>query len=286
MILVVGLLIMKRCKMNKNNIKDIKSSIKELRESIVDILENKAMVNYYVKSEIIKMGVKPPSINVVPPVTYSQNGEDIIAISILTSLLDIPIDQINYVEIGANHPINMSNTYKFYKLGAEGILIEPNPELCKEIEKVRPRDICLNTAITEENDLTYYVTNYPELNTLSIDYIKKWNATDDPRKIEIIQKIKVKKSSINDILNKYFEDKDLHYLSIDVEGEDEKILRSINYERFSPFLICIEPSDYFFEGRSESIDKFMDTQNYKKIAQNHANRFYVKRELLECKTRK
>ncbi len=117
-------------------------------------------------------------------------------------------------------------------------------------------------------------------------YIKKWNATADPRKIEIIQKIKVKKSSINDILNKFFEDKDLHYLSIDVEGEDEKILRSINYERFSPFLICIEPSDYFFEGRSESIDKFMDTRNYKKIAQNHANRFYVKRELLESKTKK
>lgn len=271
--------------MNKHLINDLISSINELRESIIDILENKAIINYYVKSEIIKTGVKLPSINVVPPVTYSQNGEDIIAISILTSLLDIPIEQMNYIEIGANHPINMSNTYKLYKLGAEGILIEPNPELCKEIEKVRPRDICLNLAITEENDLTYYVTNYPELNTLSIDYIKKWNATDDSRKIEIIQKIKVKKTSINDILNKFFKDKDLHYLSIDVEGEDENILRSINYEQFSPSLICIEPSDYFFKGRSESIDQFMDTKNYKKIAQNYANRFYVKRELLESKTK-
>ena len=55
--------------------------------------------------------------------TYSQYGEDLILSSAIEYL---KIDEnISYLDIGANHPMSLSNTYLLYKQGASGVLIEP-----------------------------------------------------------------------------------------------------------------------------------------------------------------
>ena len=46
-----------------------------------------------------------------------------------------------YVEIGANHPIQTSNTYLLYKkYNGHGVLVDADAELIPTLEKVRPRD--------------------------------------------------------------------------------------------------------------------------------------------------
>src|ERR1039457_5849033 len=52
-----------------------------------------------------------------------------------------------YVDVGAFHPFNISNTYIFYKRGWRGINIEPNPASFRAFLKYRPRDINLNVAV-------------------------------------------------------------------------------------------------------------------------------------------
>src|SRR5271165_6778360 len=52
---------------------------------------------------------------------FSQCGEDRIAARILSD-----VERGTYVDVGANDPINMSNTYHFYKRGWSGICIEPH----------------------------------------------------------------------------------------------------------------------------------------------------------------
>ena len=97
---------------------------------------------------------------------FSQMGEDII----LEWLLSIMGDELpTYVDIGANHPIAMSNTFRSYLSGASGLLVEPNPVLCEQLVKYRPRDLVLNVALGENSGTKadFYVMNYDTLSTLS-----------------------------------------------------------------------------------------------------------------------
>jgi hypothetical protein len=67
---------------------------------------------------------------------YSQFGEDLI-LSHLFYQLDIK--KPTYLDIGANEPRYISNTYFFYLKGSRGVLIEPNPFLYKKLKSMRPR---------------------------------------------------------------------------------------------------------------------------------------------------
>jgi glycosyltransferase involved in cell wall biosynthesis len=58
-----------------------------------------------------------------PKISYSQCGEDIIIDFLLTWL---KIKNPTYLDIGANDPVKLSNTYYFYKKGSRGVLIEPD----------------------------------------------------------------------------------------------------------------------------------------------------------------
>jgi hypothetical protein len=71
--------------------------------------------------------------------TYAQCGEDVIISFVLEN---IRIVNPYYVDIGAHHPWNISNTALFYNKGNDGILVEADPLLCQELEKERPRTKC------------------------------------------------------------------------------------------------------------------------------------------------
>lgn len=52
-----------------------------------------------------------------------------------------------YLDIGASAPIYLNNTYFFYQQGAKGICVEADPLRCKVINRIRPRDKCLNLGV-------------------------------------------------------------------------------------------------------------------------------------------
>ena len=67
--------------------------------------------------------------------SFSQFGEDLI----IDNALDILKEKnISYLDIGANHPYFLSNSYYFYRKGANGTLVEPDPFLCKILKKKDP----------------------------------------------------------------------------------------------------------------------------------------------------
>ena len=64
--------------------------------------------------------------------SFSQFGEDLIIESALNIIKE---KNITYLDIGANHPFLISNTYYFYRNGSTGTLIEPDPTLYKDLKK-------------------------------------------------------------------------------------------------------------------------------------------------------
>ena len=81
--------------------------------------------------------------------SYSQHGEDKF---ILKAIRDQGLDiaQSIYVDIGANHPTDISNTYLLYRNGFQGVLIEANAQLCELLKCVRKRDVVINVGASDK----------------------------------------------------------------------------------------------------------------------------------------
>lgn len=74
--------------------------------------------------------------------SYSQGGED----TEIMRLCGGTLPAGPYVDVGANHPTRLSNTYLFYRLGKRGVVIEPASHLLKLYRRIRPGDITLAIA--------------------------------------------------------------------------------------------------------------------------------------------
>jgi FkbM family methyltransferase len=167
---------------------------------------------------------------------YSQEGEDIL----LNRIFGKQRDGF-YVDVGAHHPKRFSNTYSFYKRGWRGINIDALPGSMKAFQKLRPRDINLEIAISEkEQILTYYMFNEPALNGFSKTISTK-RQTDE---YQIVNTIDVSSFPLSKILNEHvpFEQK-IDFLSVDVEGLDLQVLESNDWDKFRPKVILVEILD-------------------------------------------
>lgn len=75
--------------------------------------------------------------------SYSQHGEDVY---LREKLKGINLSDGVYVDVGANQPTKISNTYLFYRLGFSGITIEPNRSMEPLFRAFRPKDIFLRVG--------------------------------------------------------------------------------------------------------------------------------------------
>lgn len=211
--------------------------------------------------------------------SYSQSGEDLIVKYIFET---IGIEKPNYIDIGAHHPLHINNTAIFYENGSRGINIEPNPDNFKLFRKFRKDDINLNIGIsTQKGFLDYYKLNSSTLNTFSKDEAEKYQNENE---YKIIETLKVEVDSLQNILEKYNNGIFPNYLTLDVEGLDEEILKSIDYERNSPIVICVETISFSKNGRglkNKILIDFLIEKGYLLYADTYINSIFVKRTYWE-----
>lgn len=207
--------------------------------------------------------------------TYSQNGEDII-INLAFKYLGIGVP--SYIDIGANHPLKGNNTALFYKRGARGINIEPNPEIFKQLARARKEDINLNIGISDMvGEAEFYVFNYHGVNTFSRE------EADERIKmpgLELEKTIMVPIATVASVLEEYCDGVFPDLLSLDVEGMDEKILRSIDFDVQYPKVICVET--VIFSGtdagnQNDAISALLLSKGYQVFGSTHVNTIFCRR---------
>ena len=192
--------------------------------------------------------------------TYSQSGEDLL----LKKYFNRKIWSNHkgfYVDIGAYDPIKYSNTQLFYQYGWNGINIDATPGSMKQFNKLRKRDINLEFAVGSDNQAkTYYISNYfQNINTFSRDFLKQ---NDLENKIN--NKIKLKTKRLSSILDKYLEvNQSIDFMTIDVEGMEESVLKSNNWEKYRPRILVVEiPGINFLEAINHPISQYILENKY------------------------
>ncbi|MBN9523219.1 FkbM family methyltransferase [bacterium] len=175
-----------------------------------------------------------------PPhqVTFAQCGEDLIVSYILSEL---GVDRPTYIDVGAYHPYEINNTYLFYARGCRGILVEPNVDMIPLLRRERPGDTTLNVGIglTSATEADYYRINEPSWNTFDKDVAEHYVKSSGGEK-KIVEVIKVPLVNINEVLARHHGGVCPDFVSLDVEGLELDILKSLDWSRYRPKVVCIE----------------------------------------------
>ncbi len=169
--------------------------------------------------------------------TYSQHGDDLIVTCLFQSM---GIQRPSYLDIGAHHPENISNTALLHKRGSRGINVEPNPNLYSRFVELRKEDVNLNVgASPSPGTLTFYmIDDFSGRNTFSREAAEAF-VRDNPS-FKISKTMDIPVMTIDGIVERYANGVYPDFLTIDVEGLDEQIISSANFSQSKPKVICIE----------------------------------------------
>ena len=209
-------------------------------------------------------------------VSFAEHGEDLVIEGIFEAL---DIRTQSYVDIGAWDPIISNNTYLFYCKGSRGVLIEPNPAFFAKLKSVRPNDTVLNIGIgvTDQKEADYYILpGAGELNTFSKEQADAWTKTVGH---QVIQKVtKMPLVNINEVLRGNM-GRGPDLLSVDTEGFDERILKSLDFERFRPKVICAETLEPDTKKVLQSIVSFLESKDYSVRGSTFVNTVFLDNSL-------
>lgn len=206
-------------------------------------------------------------VDVYKNISFSQEGEDLIL-----SRMFYNQKTGFYVDVGAHHPKRFSNTWIFYKKGWSGINIDAMPGCMKRFKKLRPRDINVEAAISQSvTTLNYYSFKEGALNTLDEDLAK-----ERIKENVLLGIYPLQTSRLDEILDKYMPfGVQIDFLTIDVEGLDEQVLLSNNWEKYKPKYILVESGGIsLFDIKEYSTSKILIQYGYTAVFKTHGNIFY------------
>ena len=206
-------------------------------------------------------------------VSYSQCGEDLILSSIFGAL---KIKKPSYIDIGAHDASYLSNTYLFYLNGSSGLCIEPNPYLLEKFKKKRKRDLCLNVGVgvSSAKEAPFYVMTSSTLSSFSKEEAERLVGYGHEKIKEVIQLPLI---SFKQAVETYLQGKP-NLVSLDVEGLDLEILRSIDFSLCRPEVFCVETLTYTEDNSGVKITpiiEFMKNNGYFVYADTWVNTIFV-----------
>jgi len=162
-----------------------------------------------------------------------------------------------FIEIGAYDGISGSNCYHFERfLDWDGIAIEPSNIQFEKLKKNRKCKV-LNNAISDEVkevefiEVTEGLTQMSGINDSSFERNLKIISNNQASKTD---SIKLKTITFDEIVPK---NKDIDYLSIDIEGGEMNLLKSIDFKTNSIKVISVEnniPEEQNFKNFFEEIN--------------------------------
>lgn len=185
-----------------------------------------------------------------------------------------------YVDVGANHPTRISNTYFFEKeLNWNGICIEPQKDMFELLQKER-KSINLNYGVYNKKTELKFCNTITGLSgiveTYEPKHIERINKESNEKKIQnIITKIKV--DTLENVFEKY-NVKTVDYISIDTEGSEFEVLQGINYKKVKINVIDIE-DNYPQSKKSKLVNNFLLENNFKYIGNIEFDKIYINNDI-------
>ncbi len=167
------------------------------------------------------------------PHTYSCCGQDLLVTQLFWLMGN---KKPSYLDIGAHHPFNISNTALLYSRGSRGVNVEANPKLMEEFHLHRPEDKNVNIGVSPNGGpLTFYQwDDRSGRNTFSKEASEEMDVLTNTTELET--------DTLNHIVDQHCDGQFPDFLSMDIEGMDFPVLEGADFSKSSPKVVCVESS--------------------------------------------
>ena len=170
-----------------------------------------------------------------------------------------------FVDVGAHDGVSINNTLYFEKYNNwTGINIEPIQSVYDKLIKNRPTNINLNLAVCNNDGQTEFMCN-----SNSTEMLSGIKDQFDSRHLNRINRENEKTGSTTEVvivntkkLETIFDEnavQRVHYLSIDVEGAEFEVIKSINFDKVFIDVIGFENN---YDDVSIPIVKYLESKNF------------------------
>jgi FkbM family methyltransferase len=162
-----------------------------------------------------------------------------------------------FVDVGCFHPKKYNNTWMLYKRGWRGINIDIDSIKIEGFEWIRPQDTNVNCAVSNQSgEFTFYSNGFYSLTASLDEEFAKGKPGYIPKTVQC-------KSLTEIIAETSFKGVPIDFLSVDAEGHDLEVLKSLDFEQYSPKLIAVETALALMTELSESmLYQFLTEKGY------------------------
>jgi len=168
-----------------------------------------------------------------------------------------------FVEVGANDPEDMSQTWHLERLGWHGVLIEPQPALAQQLKERRGAKVFACACSSPANAGKTLPLQIAGIHSsLNLDFFVAGMSKHDV--------IEVPARTLDDILSEANAPVPIDLLSIDVESHEIEVLDGLTLSRWQPQLILIE--DIALDLR---LHRVLQSRGYRWVRRTGINSWYV-----------
>ena len=164
-----------------------------------------------------------------------------------------------FVEVGAFHPVVLSQTWQLEQRGWDDLLIEPIPEHAESLRRERRARVFEVACGGPEQDgttLPIYVAG-------GVSSLRFRRGPPKPVSLATLDSLLARANA-----------QQVDFLSVDVEGSELDVLAGFSFERYRPSLILLED---FAEGLAKH--RFMRARGYRRVRRTGDNSWYVPNEV-------
>jgi FkbM family methyltransferase len=168
-----------------------------------------------------------------------------------------------FVEVGANEPQNLSQTWHLERAGWSGVLIEPQPALAQALREQRTAKVYQCACSSPRNSgatLTLHLSGIHS--SLDADFFVEGTTVSGA--------ITVPVRTLDEILAEARATPPLDFVSIDVEGHELEVLAGFDLARWRPRLILIEDL-----AMTTRVHRTLSARGYRWIRRSGINGWYV-----------
>jgi FkbM family methyltransferase len=177
-----------------------------------------------------------------------------------------------FLDLAAADGVTDNNTYALEKLfGWNGICIEPNPTFLQKLKRTR-NCIIDNSVVSDKNEKVSFRIDNGQLGGIVAE------DTDNNMKVRSEQLLDAKIITLDallltEILDNYNAPKVIDYFSLDIEGSEERVIRSFDFERYQFLCITVERP-------TPKVNKILFDNDYVFVKNYWFDSFYVHSSLV------
>jgi FkbM family methyltransferase len=166
-----------------------------------------------------------------------------------------------FIDIGAHNGIDINNTYYFEQEGWDGICFEPLPEIFEQLKQNRKCKLAQKALSDKPGIASFFnIKGYSNMLSGLVEYYPQEHIVRINREIEEHNQdydyIEVECSTFNQEI----QETNIDLLSIDTEGSELAILKTIDFSKYNINIMVIEYNYYNLE-----LLEFLNKNNFELI---------------------